>query len=124
MVPKLRYATIEIFCSKCCSNKKKIKSILKQIPSQIGVKRLGEPKVYSFPRMHGQKIAGVTGHVTIAESNIDVHTYPEHAYCEWIAVTCGNANFRRAIPYLKKTCPCIKTIKFSILKKCKNKKIK
>ena len=73
-----------------------LKSTLLQAATESGAKVLGE----SFHQFQPQ---GVSGVVTIAESHLFIHTWPEYGYAAFDIFTCGNSvQPEKAAPMLVK----------------------
>ncbi|MBI3588148.1 S-adenosylmethionine decarboxylase [Candidatus Micrarchaeota archaeon] len=54
-----------------------VRRFLRELPSKVGMTRIGEPVVHRLPpSQRGADPGGVSGFVVIAESHISIHTFP------------------------------------------------
>ena len=60
-----------------------IRSFLADLTAHLGMTIINGPTVTSFKEFSGAQDAGLSGIVTIAESHIAIHTWPER---EWLRV--------------------------------------
>lgn len=55
-----------------------ITELTKGLADTINARKIGDVIVHEFPKIAEDIPAGVTTHLTIGLSSIDVHSYPEH----------------------------------------------
>jgi S-adenosylmethionine decarboxylase len=72
-----------------------VKTCLPGAAAKCGMTAMGPPVLHQFP---GQ---GVTGVLVLKESHISVHTWPEHAFAALDIFTCGPADPRKAVDFIK-----------------------
>lgn len=92
-----------LWCKKSKCGKHTLEKILNELPDVIGTKKFGGPYLDAFLKKSQHSSIPYTGSVTISESTIQVHTYPNKrgCFCIYNIFSCGEkADPRKVVPYL------------------------
>lgn len=72
------------------NNEALIYKLLKELPIELGMKKLIEPVVVLAPENNIKDPGGWSGFVIIAESHISLHTFPKRGFISADVYTCHN----------------------------------
>ena len=72
------------------NDKKLVEHCLRDLPEQLGMSILAEPKVYFAEGNDVKDPGGWTGVVVIEESHISIHTFPKRQFVSVDVYTCKN----------------------------------
>lgn len=85
------------------NDKEKILTCLRELPEQLGMKKLAEPVVHFAPGNDHKDPGGWSGFVVIAESHISIHTFPKRRFVSIDVYTCKNGlDMRYTLDYFVK----------------------
>ena len=97
------HLTIDAFdCKVDLNDKKIVLTMLNELPNQLGMKAITEPKVIDY-KDSKDKESGVTGFVVIAESHIAIHTYPKKNFFSADIFSCKEFDYMKAVEYFRDT---------------------
>ena len=80
-------------------DKEKMRSLLSNLPGQIGMTRISEPHVMTYKDKWAET-PGVTGFVILAESHISLHTFPDDDYVFLDIFSCRNFDYESVKGFL------------------------
>lgn len=80
-----------------CANTGHLIRVLKALPDQIGMRRLGEPHTV---RVDEPGIAGLSGFTFIMESHVSIHTYEERGFVTVDVYSCKDFDTTRATSFI------------------------
>jgi len=106
---------IDGYGCKNLSNLDFIRRFISNLPEEIGMKKISEPKLINH-KAEKKIDRGITGFVILAESHISIHTFPNRDYISFDIFSCKDFNPRRIIKNIKETFK-IKSMKVKILKR-------
>lgn len=75
--------------------------ILNKLPGKVGMTKMTLPYVVKWMDP-GATVEGISGFVTIAESHISIHTFPEKDYVFMDVFSCRNFDVNKAFELLTK----------------------
>ncbi len=78
-----------------------VRGILEELPSELGMKILGEPVVEKYGGNGGHDPGGISGFVIITDSHISIHTVPKKGFVSVDVYSCKEFDVERAKEYFK-----------------------
>lgn len=80
----------------------KISSFLSELPTLLGMKKLIQPYIVTYPGGETWDKGGITGFMLIAESHISIHTFPHDGFFTADVYSCKPFDTQLAISHFKK----------------------
>ncbi|MCR4368693.1 MAG: adenosylmethionine decarboxylase [archaeon] len=79
------------------ADEEKIRTFLSELPDALGMKKLIEPLIVSYPGGDTWDRGGITGIMLIAESHISIHTFPHDGFFTADVYSCKPFNINKAL---------------------------
>jgi len=101
------------------NDKKLVLKCLNELPAKVGMKKLGQSKVYRAYDNGKKDPGGWSGFVIIAESHISIHTFPARRFVSIDIYTCKNGLKKDFIIKYFKNFFKLKTMEINFIKRGK-----